>query len=170
MIELQKADIEKLDLILEVISEQDIFGLTWKGIEHKKPNFFKNLNPKDFKDLIFFDHNAREYERLASVFKKYDCGNVNKVTPFEGGELTISRNHNTLQFKKQGGFKRLYSELKEKKKRENIEFELAESNIRANKLNEKIAKRNKKETIINIVIGLINIGLLIWQSILIAKS
>ena len=43
------------------------------------------------------------------------------------------------------------------------EKKLSESNLKANELNEKISKRNKKETIINIILGIINIGLLIWQ-------
>lgn len=46
-----------------------------------------------------------------------------------------------------------------------IELKLSESNIRANELNEKNSKRNKRETIINIVLGIINIGLLIYQAI-----
>jgi len=54
--------------------------------------------------------------------------------------------------------------------KEKLEIDLAKSNIEANKLNEKIATQNKKNekqnrisTWINIGIGIINIGLLIWQ-------
>lgn len=43
------------------------------------------------------------------------------------------------------------------------EKKLSGSNIKANELNKKISKRNKNETIINIILGIINIGLLIWQ-------
>lgn len=60
--------------------------------------------------------------------------------------------------------------LQQEKDFKQLEFDLAKSNIKANKLNEKVAKRNKRETIINIIIGLINIGILIWQSLLIVKS
>lgn len=51
-----------------------------------------------------------------------------------------------------------------------LELALAESNLEANKLNKKIAeqnqeneKKNQISTWINIGIGIINIGLLIWQ-------
>ncbi|KGL59032.1 hypothetical protein [Polaribacter sp. Hel1_85] len=51
-----------------------------------------------------------------------------------------------------------------------IELNLAESNIKANNLNKNIAKKNEKNekfnkfsTISNIIIGLLNVGLLIWQ-------
>ncbi len=53
---------------------------------------------------------------------------------------------------------------------ENLELELAKSNIEANKLNKKVAKENAKNekrnqisTWINIGIGILNIGILIWQ-------
>lgn len=75
----------------------------------------------------------------------------------------------TKKFIEKGGF----SKIEEKKiKKEEFEFELAKSNLAANKLNKKIAKRNLKNeknnkvtTWINIVLGIINIGLLIWQVI-----
>ncbi|WP_203293887.1 hypothetical protein [Luteirhabdus pelagi] len=58
----------------------------------------------------------------------------------------------------------------ENREKENLELELAKSNLEANKLNKKIAKQNAKNeknnriaTWINVVIGIINIGLLIWQ-------
>ena len=59
---------------------------------------------------------------------------------------------------------------KENEEKENLEFELAKSNLEANKLNEKIAEQNAKNeknnriaTWINVIIGITNIGLLIWQ-------
>ncbi|MBA0885145.1 hypothetical protein [Flavobacterium undicola] len=73
----------------------------------------------------------------------------------------------TKKFIEKGGF----SKIEEKKiKKEKFEIKLAESNLAANKLNKKIAKQNLKNeknnkitTWINILIGIINIGLLIWQ-------
>lgn len=75
----------------------------------------------------------------------------------------------TKKFIEKGGF----SKIEEKKiKKEEFEFELAKSNLAANKLNQKIAKpnlknekNNKVTTWINIVLGIINIDLLIWQVI-----
>lgn len=56
--------------------------------------------------------------------------------------------------------------------KEIIELKLAESNIKANELNKNIAEQNEKNekfnkfsTIANIIIGLLNIGLLIWQAV-----
>ena len=80
---------------------------------------------------------------------------------------TIKVNIATKKFMEKGGF----SKIEENRiKKESFEFELAESNLAANKLNKKIAKQNlrneKKNRIttwINIVIGIINIALLVWQ-------
>ena len=79
----------------------------------------------------------------------------------------IQVNMTTKKFIEKGGFSR----IEEKKiKKEEYEFQLAESNLAANKLNKKIAKQNLKNeknnkitTWINVVIGVINIGLLVWQ-------
>ena len=137
MIELQKEDIEKLDIIIEEISEVSFLGIDFKEFEKKQPNFFVNIETEKPNDLEYSSHKRREFERLASIIEKYDCGKVERPNPLFGRILNVLSNSNTLQFKKQGGFKNLYSELKKIKKRENIEFKLAQSNIRANKLNEK---------------------------------
>jgi hypothetical protein len=167
MIELQKNDLERLDSILDIISEHGLFGIDFKAIEKKQPDFFLNIIPEDLIDSVYFDHKVKEYERLASFFKKYDCGNVKEATAFEGGELTISKNHNSLQFKKQGGFKELYSELKEKKKRENIEFKKSKIDL---KLAKKVLKEFPKTKwfarfgfIIAIVLLLKELYMLIWK-------
>lgn len=79
---------------------------------------------------------------------------------------------------KNGGWKKHLLEVSEAEKlletqknaKEELEQELALSNLEANKLNKKIAKRNEQNekknriaTWINIGIGIINIGLLVWQ-------
>ncbi|MCY1314126.1 hypothetical protein D9M70_647300 [compost metagenome] len=60
--------------------------------------------------------------------------------------------------------------MKKALKKEKFEFTLAESNIKANKLNKKVARQNLKNernnlitTWINIAIGVLNLGLLMWQ-------
>jgi hypothetical protein len=83
-----------------------------------------------------------------------------------------------FEIAKSGGWKNHLTELSEaiikqeqqKNEKDNLEHELAISNIEANKLNKKIAKRNEKNeknnriaTWINIGIGIINISLLLWQ-------
>ncbi|MFV5689525.1 hypothetical protein [Flavobacterium sp. ZT3R25] len=80
----------------------------------------------------------------------------------------------TKKFIENGGFSKIEDiEIKneaKKIKKEKFEFALAESNLEANKLNKKAAKQNLKNersnkitTWINIALGVINIGLLIWQ-------
>ncbi len=83
---------------------------------------------------------------------------------------------NDLSYKicKRGGWlKHLEIEEKiesEKEDKEKLEIELAKSNIKANKLNAKIAEQNKKDKRsnkiamwINISIGIINLAAIIWQ-------
>tara|TARA_R110001606_G_scaffold387636_1_gene552418 strand:- start:151 stop:660 length:510 start_codon:yes stop_codon:yes gene_type:complete len=167
MIELQKEDIDKLDLLLEVISENGFFGLNWKHIEEKETDFFNKVNPKNLIDARYSDHNAREYERLASFFIKYNCGNVQKATAFTGEELTISKNKNSLQFKKQGGFKNLYTDLKEEKKRKNIEFKKSKVDLKlANKMLEEFPKTklfSRVGAFIGIILLLKELYILIWK-------
>lgn len=76
----------------------------------------------------------------------------------------------TSQFKASGGFKKAYENLIEENKNKRLEIDLAKSNLQANKLNKKIANQNEKNekfnkysTIINISIGVLNAGLLVWQ-------
>ncbi|PWJ96815.1 hypothetical protein BC749_10992 [Flavobacterium araucananum] len=82
----------------------------------------------------------------------------------------------TKKFIENGGFSKI-EEIKiknetNKVKKEEFEYLLAKSNLEANKLNKKIANQNLKNernnkvtSWINIVLGAINIGLLIWQII-----
>ena len=63
-----------------------------------------------------------------------------------------------------------FKEYETKELKDKLEIDLANSNLEANKLNKKIAKNNAKNekknrisTWINIGIGIINVGLLIWQ-------
>lgn len=162
MIELQKEDIDKLDLLLELISKNDFFGLNWKHIEEKEIDFFNEVNPENLIEATYSDHKAREYERLASFFIKYNCGNVKKATPFTGGELTISKNKNSCQFKKQGGFKNLYTDLKEEKKRENIEFKKSKVDL---KLANKMLREFPKTKLLSRIAAFIGISLAILELI-----
>lgn len=73
----------------------------------------------------------------------------------------------TARFLKQGGF--TAKERREKvegntfREIRELEKELTKSNIAANRLNETNAKWNRTATIINIIIGGINLGIIIWQ-------
>src|SRR5690606_401942 len=102
-----------------------------------------------------------EFVRYLHIIEKFEICECFYSLDGEFGR----KNEKTYQFHKQGGFKALYADLKEKRERDKLEFKLAESNIRANELNEKTAKRNKRDTAINILLGIINIVILIWQGL-----
>lgn len=73
----------------------------------------------------------------------------------------------TANFLEQGGYQQLeedeIEQVKLRKRREQIEVDLAESNLKANTLNEENSRFNKRTTIINIVVGILNLGLIIYQ-------
>ena len=141
MIELQKVDIEKLDFILNEISGVNFFGVNWKRIEELKPNFFENIKMLEPIDILDSEHKQREFERLASFFIKYECGEVIESTPLQKSPLVIKKNPFTIQFKKQGGFDNSYKILKENKKRENTEFKKSKVDLKlANKMLEEFPK------------------------------
>lgn len=66
-----------------------------------------------------------------------------------------------------GGYLAYLQKLKDeeaaREKRDALEITLAESNIEANKLNQKNANRNMFATIVNIIIGLLNLAVLAMQ-------
>lgn len=74
------------------------------------------------------------------------------------GEYAIGPKGRELVMNKRSSF-----ELYQPSKKEVLEFELAESTIRANKLNERNNKFNRKFLIINSALAIINVVLLIWQ-------
>ena len=159
MIDFTKKDIESLDWIVNEV----IVRYALNPDDLVEAGIIKEQKGLEI-DVTY--STITEFKRYLYVLDKYKvCDCVSSMDM-----LNVRVNEYTPQFKNLGGFKKLYADLKKQEKREELEFELAESNIQANKLNKKIAKRNKKETIINIVIGLINIGILIWQSLLILKS
>ena len=159
MIDFREEDIKPLDWIVnEVIIRYVITpdDLAEAGIIKEQKGF--EINPAI--------NTVNEFKRYLYILNKHKvCDCVSLMD-----NIHVRSNEYTLQFKNLGGFKQVYADFKKQEKRENLEFELAESNIRANELNIKVAKRNKRETIINIIIGLINIGILIWQSLLIVES
>lgn len=143
--------------------------------EHKKVienilfEFKKDSNGRMYTDnfaRIIEDHNLR---LLISRLIINDLGLVEKV------------NNQFLMLTKNGwdftSFNDIESKELAKELKENLEVDLAKSNLEANKLNKQIAKQNVKNekknritTWVNIGIGIINIGLLIWQILKADKS
>ena len=161
MTEFHKEDIEPLDFIVSEILIKPIVQTDDLIIA----GFIKPSNDNGLELNVGYNP-TKEFVRYLYILDQYkvcDC--------YDTADSEFARsNEATLHFKKQGGFKKLYTELEEKKKREKLEFKLAESNIQANKLNKKIAKKNAKNakfnrdtTIINVILGIANVGLLVWQ-------
>ncbi len=151
------SEAEAADMILSALLDSEKEYLTIEEI--KKDVFNDDLHY----DMVL--HVVKVMNQKASQFFKIEFGkNVDY----------IEKNGLTDSLKSNGGFSKIFENEESQKnldeERENLERELAKSNLEANKLNKKIAKRNIKNqkinritTWINVVIGLINIGLLVWQ-------
>lgn len=152
MIDFRREDIEPLDRIVNEVIARYVLTLN----DLVEAGIIKEQKGLEINSTINIVNEFKRYLYVLDNYKVCDCVSAMDM-------LSVRSNEYTLQFKNLGGFERLYADLKKQEKREDLEFELAKSNIQANKLNKKAAKRNKRETIINIVLGLINIGILIWQ-------
>lgn len=79
----------------------------------------------------------------------------------------VEKNGYTSNFQEQGGFSALFksinAEKEAKEKERQLNLNLAESTIQANELNQKNAKANRNATMINILLGLINVLILLIQ-------
>lgn len=145
-----------LDMILNYCLEQAEKPITPYVLQK---NLFSSLNIDEIKLLLKRIENAAD--KLADV----RFGEHNTI---------ILSNGITERFLKNGGFTGIEKEneiaSQKRTKKEEIESQLAISNLRANELNEKIAiandkneKQNRIATWINVGIGIVNIVLLIWQ-------
>lgn len=115
---------------------------------------FKNMNIDQVNNIIL--EIRKEKPELIKDFLS-----LNRIVGIQGTGMIES-------FLKNGVFTKIERIEKEKtikeKEIKKIELNLAKSNIKANKLNEKNSCFNKWTTIVNIIIGLLNIGILIWQA------
>lgn len=133
-------------------------------------------NPYEFSLNNFVDKNGRQKhlkyknEEFASLMEQQGLIRVNGFKcSVEKFGLEVYNNGGWLKYLSDIKEKQIELELKQKEK-EQLEIKLSKSNIEANKLNKKIAKTNEKNeknnkitTWINIIIGIINISLLLWQ-------
>ncbi|MCF6295691.1 MAG: hypothetical protein L3J25_08375 [Flavobacteriaceae bacterium] len=151
-------DAEKLDQILEFISQEENRNNNFDA-HHLQRDLFPKLNEDQVEQLIFKIDDLKQ--EVSEILK----GEYN---------TTIYCNGLTKPFLEDGGFTKIGNDIILKNKRiqerERLEIDLAKSNLKANKLNKKIAKRNsenqrmnKKTTWINIIIGLLNVALIAWQ-------
>lgn len=146
---------ELIDINLKLIFDEESKSLF--------RNEFKDENGRDI-------HNS---ERIAEIMdrkglieleasKRYRCD----LTEFGHEVISAGGWLEYLRFSR----KLEEQELQASKRKEQLELELTKSNIEANELNKRIAEQNtkneKKNRIamwVNIIIGVINVGLLLWQ-------
>jgi hypothetical protein len=132
-------------------------------LKTKLENQDKKLGVYPFFDLIKNQMGWKEYMEIQDEFSKNSM--------LEGGEyelLTELGKNRLLDFEKK--IVESKKKLENNKKLIDVEIKLAESNLEANNLNKSIAKKNEKNekfnkwtTIANIIVGLVNVGLLVWQ-------
>jgi hypothetical protein len=136
--------------------------------------FDEHSSANEISKELFLDKSEEEIEHIFLEIQN-DSNSIVEIILTDDASLIIP-NIATKLFLEKGGYTELekieINKVKISIQKENLETELAISNIKANKLNRKIAKQNIKNekqnqlaTRINIVIGLINIGLLIWQTL-----
>ena len=94
---------------------------------------------------------------------------TNELSTITEFGYSVAKNGGWLRYLESKNEREIFEE-KKSSERSKLEIQLAKSNLEANELNKRIAKRNKKNeknntvaTWINILIGAINIGLLAWQ-------
>ncbi|MEO9477224.1 MAG: hypothetical protein ABJG41_16885 [Cyclobacteriaceae bacterium] len=133
------------------------------AIEHEENGFVaaSELAKKVFGDGLNIDE-------VTLLIKKIS-NSRDEIATTQFGELNsyICATGLTQRFLDQGGYEQLeieeQAEVEEQKQHQNIQIELAQTTIEANRLNTRNSKFNRFTTIINILIGLINVGLLLYQ-------
>tara|TARA_R110002126_G_scaffold290629_2_gene448049 strand:+ start:2204 stop:2647 length:444 start_codon:yes stop_codon:yes gene_type:complete len=140
------------DLLLELLTKgKPESYFTAEGINEY---LFKKLNIDQVNNIILEIRKERP-ELIKDFFS------LNRIVGIQGTGIIES-------FLKNGGFTKIEADKLEKINKDNkikdTEFKLAESNIKANELNEKNSSWNKWFSIGNIIIGLLNILILIWQA------
>ena len=120
---------------------------------------------KEDKEHLSERKDQAESYKLADNIENFGL-KKNLFKPYKGHLLSLSEKGIELRDLKKGYLKF----VKKDNFKEDLEIKLAKSNLQANKINKKIAKKNtanekfnRISTIINIIIGALNIGLLIWQ-------
>lgn len=119
-------------------------------------------------DLYSLFNDKRE---INYIIKFLETNNLLNATWVSSGDVAmINSSDFTCNAVKTNILENEYNKQKQKEEKEILEIELAKSNIDANKLNAEIAKKNERNrranniaTWINVSVGLINLGIIIWQ-------
>jgi hypothetical protein len=125
-------------------------------LKTKLENQDNKLDVHQFFELIKHKMGWKEYMEILTEFSKNSM--------LEGGEyelLTELGKNRLLDFENK--INESKKELETNRKLRDAEIKLAESNLEANELNDKNSRWNKWFSIGNIIVGLLNVALLIWQ-------
>ncbi|QCX38054.1 hypothetical protein FF125_06285 [Aureibaculum algae] len=126
MKEFNKSDIEALDFIIDQCLKTS-FSVSADDLI--KSGHIKLTDEKGYGTLTPDFDASKEFTRYLGILKKYELCKCNST---KDGEFA-SANSNTLNFQKQGGFKALYKDLKDKRNRDKLEFEKSKVDLELSK-------------------------------------
>jgi hypothetical protein len=112
MIELQKDDIPVLNYIINELSKPEVYYITAEYLAEKK--VFGFGQKKTIDDLVLKTEDENNFEIIAEIIFQSRKAEV-KPQSFEN-PLSISKNSETLLFKRQGGFGELFKKQNRKPK------------------------------------------------------
>lgn len=148
MNEFNKSDIEPLDFIVDQCLNKG-YGVNANDLV--KSGHIKLTDEKGYGTLTPEFDTSKEFTRYLGILKKY---NVCDCTFTFDGEFASS-NLNTLNFQKQGGFKKLYKDLKQKEKRDKLEFKKSKVDLKLSEETLKEFPRTKWFARIGFIIGIL---------------
>jgi hypothetical protein len=113
---IDKRDIIVLDFIIDKILESN--DLIWSG----------TLIKDGYLDIDGDKNREHEFIRLISVVQEHNVGKMKQYQNADGP--SIERNENTLKFKEQGGFEKLFQDQLSKLEKEENKEKLENENIK----------------------------------------
>jgi len=134
MTEFNKEDIETLNFIVEQVLNTGSSMSAKDLVESRK---IKMVDKAGYGSLTPDFDAEKEFTRYVHILESF---NVCKSNATKEGKYVISNSY-TLQFQKQGGFKKAYADQKDKKKKENLEIRKTKIDL---ELSEKMLKEYPK--------------------------
>ena len=110
MTKLFKEDIPILDFIIDEICKTGVYSVTAEYLAKK--NVFNFGKVETVGDLVFNETDAKNFERIVGIIK--NSGKAKITEQLFETPLSVSRNSETLQFQKEGGFAKEYEKQNKK--------------------------------------------------------
>ena len=137
MTELRKEDIPVLDFIINELCKPGTYSITCEYLAEKKVFGFGEI--KDVDDLKLKIRDNNNFEIIAGIIEKSGKAKVTQQL-FEN-PLRISKNSETLLFKKEGGFKKEFEKQEKNNLREIKKDELLDLNVALKRFESKIGRK-----------------------------